>query len=365
MRQLHLYIPLLFFSLCINRTTQSAAPDIGVIQHSLAATGQGYFPVALRLADGRVAIVLRGGASHLGIKGRLDIVFSADEGKTWSKPAVVVDTPVDDRNPAFGQARDGTLVVSFFRTACYDAAGNYDDKLDKPVDTMLTRSADGGKTWSAPEPLDVSKIGWGSPYGRIVTLPDGAMLMNIYGGPVRKPSEKVNNAENHSYLFRSTDDGKTWSRFGQPGAKGFNETAVVRLSSGSLLAALRSDPAGETWLSDSKDEGRTWNEPRKVTPKAVHPADLTLLPDGRVLMVAGYRVGPFGVCGVVGDAKGAIDWAKHFTLVDNSASGDCGYPSTVMLTDGRAMTVYYVVGRKGKAENVAECGVAIYQIEAK
>src|SRR5437764_6501500 len=89
------------------------------LKRSLVVSGQGYFPVALRLQDGRIAVVLRGGAGHLGIQGRLDMVFSADEGKTWTKPTLVVDSPDDDRNPALGQAKDGTLVVGYWRTASY------------------------------------------------------------------------------------------------------------------------------------------------------------------------------------------------------------------------------------------------------
>src|SRR5947209_2453643 len=104
-------------------------------QRSLVVSGQGYFPVALRLQDGRIAVVLRGGAPHLGIQGRLDMVFSADEGKTWTKPSLVVDSPVDDRNPALGQAKDGTLIVGFWRTANYDENGRYNPKLDKPTST--------------------------------------------------------------------------------------------------------------------------------------------------------------------------------------------------------------------------------------
>jgi hypothetical protein len=82
------------------------------LERSLVVSGQGYFPVALRLRDGRIAVVLRGGAGHLGIRGRLDMVFSPDEGKSWTRPALVVDSPLDDRNPALGQARDGSLVVA-------------------------------------------------------------------------------------------------------------------------------------------------------------------------------------------------------------------------------------------------------------
>lgn len=121
-----------------------------LISRSLIVSGQGYFPVALRLKDGRIAVVLHSGAPHLSVHGRLDIVFSSDEGKTWSKPGVVASSPVDDRNPAFGQAADGTLVVAFWRTARYREDGTYDPKLDKPVNTWVTRSAGGGKTWSQP-----------------------------------------------------------------------------------------------------------------------------------------------------------------------------------------------------------------------
>src|SRR5260221_10375529 len=90
----------------------SPVPAIPV-ERILAVSGQGYFPVALRLRDGRIAVVLRGGGAHLSIHGRLDMIFSSDDGQTWTKPAVVVDTPLDDRNPAFGQADDGALVVGF------------------------------------------------------------------------------------------------------------------------------------------------------------------------------------------------------------------------------------------------------------
>src|SRR5579863_2181379 len=46
--------------------------------------GQGHFPVACLLKNGQIAVVLRGGAPHIGIKGRLDIVTSNDQGRTWS-----------------------------------------------------------------------------------------------------------------------------------------------------------------------------------------------------------------------------------------------------------------------------------------
>jgi hypothetical protein len=338
-----------------------AAPP--ALERSLVVSGQGYFPVAQRLQDGRIAVVLRGGAGHLGIKGRLDMVFSSDEGKSWTRPALVVDTPLDDRNPALGQARDGSLVVAYLRLAKYDEQGRYNPKLDKPDSTWITRSEDGGKTWGESIPIDVSDIGWGSPFGKILTLPDGTMLLAIYGGPVRGPGEKVADSDN-SYLYHSADNGKTWKRFATIGGKGFNETALARLASGKLLAALRS-VRGELWLADSRDDGKSWGEPKKLAPVQVHPADLLVLPDKRVLLVTGYRVGPFGVRGLVGDSEGSFDWRQRFVLVNDATNGDCGYPSSVLLKDGRVLTVSYAVGSKDNPQWGVHCGAVTYPVPAK
>jgi len=42
------------------------------------------------------------------------IVRSTDQGKNWSKPETLIDTPSDDRHPAFVELKDGTVLCSFF-----------------------------------------------------------------------------------------------------------------------------------------------------------------------------------------------------------------------------------------------------------
>jgi hypothetical protein len=358
------YVVLCVLGLCGRGPATGQEHSVLELERTLVVSGQGYFPVALRLQDGRIAVVLRGGADHLGILGRLDIVFSDDEGISWSAPTVVVDSPLDDRNPAFGQAADGTLLVAFFRTAQYDDEGRYNPRLDKPMTTWITSSRDGGRTWLEPRQIDVSDISWGSPYGRMLLLEDGSLLMAIYGGPVRRPSDPPTQTvgPNHSYIYRSQDHGQTWTRYAGPiGApKQFSETALLRLNSGRIVAAMRSR-AGELWLAESEDQGRTWSEPRLLAPRDVHPADLVLLRDGRALLVAGYRVGPYGVRGVVADDAGNFDWARHFVLVNDARSRDCGYPSSVLLRDGRVLTVYYATGSKEFPQWRVHCGAVTYR----
>jgi hypothetical protein len=85
--------------------------------------GLGYFPVAISLKNGDVLAVVRGGAAHVGVKGRLDLVRSTDRGKTWSAPWTAVDEQFDDRNPAMGQLKDGTIVLAYVVASGYDATG--------------------------------------------------------------------------------------------------------------------------------------------------------------------------------------------------------------------------------------------------
>lgn len=312
------------------------------VERVLAVSGQGYFPVALRLRDGRIAVVHRAGGGHLTIHGRLDMIFSSDEGKTWTKPIVVVDSPIDDRNPAFGEADDGTLVVGFYKTATYDEQDHYNPKLDKEMSTWVTRSQDGGKTWSEPARIDCADIGIGSPYGHIIALPDKSLLMAVYGFALRPVGEKRDPERMHSYIYRSTDRGQTWSRLSEILApkEQLSETSLLRLPDGKILAAVRTR-GDETLQSESTDDGKTWSPPQPLAPRGILPADLTLLPDNRVLVTLGNRLGPFGVVGMVGDAQGKFDWTKRFALVTDAFNRDCGYPSNIVLSDGRVLTVYY------------------------
>ena len=338
------------------------AEPAGPIQQTIVTRGEGHFPVAVRLKDNRIAVVLRGGGPHLSIHGRLDIVFSSDEGKSWTKPTIVAADPAADvRNPAFGQAADGSLVVAYYRTTRYDENGKYNDSLDKPVNTWVTRSSDGGKTWTKPAEIDVSDIGWASPFGRIITRPDGTMFANFYGGAIRTSGQAAPKSS-FSYLYRSTDQGQTWQRYSTISPPGFDETGLIVLPSGRWLAALRSSgQSANLSISHSDGDGKSWSKPEPLSPPGFYTADFLLLPDQRVLLTMNRRSGPFGVEAVVGNPDGHFDWKNAFAVSEDAANPDCGYPSSVMLKDGRLTTFFYSATSRSDPKLGIHCAALTYR----
>ena len=84
-------------------------------------------------------------------------------------------------------------------------------------------------------------------------------------------------------------------------------------------------------VSRSTDGGVTWDEPSPVTNAREHPADLTLLANGWVILFFGVRHEPFGVQVLVSKDNGRA-WDKRRLIVcDDLGDNDLDYPSTVKL----------------------------------
>ena len=316
----------------------------------------GYFPVLIKLRDGSLAAVVRSGAPHIGAGGRIDLVRSLDGGKTWSSPRTIVYMPPDTRNPAFGQAVGGTLILAFAVTGPY-LKGEWQPPVSTRYTLWLTFSEDSGQTWFPPRPLKVSPLAYGSPYGKIVSLPDGTMLLPLY---------QWDEGRNYgSYVLRSRDDGWSWD---EPTlvAEGHNEAALTVLPNGTLLAVIR---RSDNSLSEcySEDGGRSWTPPQKLTEMSYHPADVIVLSSGRVLLTFGRRTEPYGAEAVLGEVEnGRVRWLwETRTLIEwRAANPDCGYPSSAQLDNGTIVTLVYGVGLKGDAVEDAFCVWIRYREDA-
>lgn len=337
------------------------------LHHATLVKGGGHFPVLIRLQNDELLGVVRGGAAHRGQAGRLDLLQSSDGGKTWNGPTVLVDGPTDDRNPGLGQLADGTIIAAFtVITWDYDTTGGEPKKTGQRNEGVHTmRSTDNGKTWSTPvrsegiAALYTKEAGAGmsgSPYGKIVQLADGTALMAVYFSFPGERGQEI-------WIFRSTDSGATW---GDPTLLGahFNETGIVVLRDGRVLAAMRSEVGRYLELIESTDGGRTWTAPTRITADHEHPADLIELTDGRMLLTYGQRNTPRGVEAILSSDGGRTwDPATKVKLAEEVKYGDNGYPSSVQIDDGSIVTMYYQVDHPEGALEGAKTKLVIWRAE--
>lgn len=294
--------------------------------------------------------------------GEAYLLRSTDEGRSWSEPVSVLRSHKPDGciNLSVGLTtlRDGTVLYP----ACDVRMTRKWDQHE--TDLIILRSADHGRTWSAPTP---AQAGVKEPfaYGRIIELSNGDVLCPVWG-------KRVAEEQWTSGLVRSQDGGRTWGGHVtiayDPDAAlapavpspdeyhcaGYNETTLLELPDGRLLAVLRQQgvQGGRRELDRamSADGGRTWSAPTRMELWGTSPS-LHLLPSGLVLL--GYRnhlgnpqgLGEPGV-GVSLSHDNGLTWSGHMLLEDPKGHRyahefEAGYPAFLPLGDGSVLAVFY------------------------
>jgi hypothetical protein len=302
----------------------------------------GFFPVLQKLPDGRIVAVVRR-EPHLSIYGNLAVAFSNDNGLNWSDLQTAAQGTGDHRNPAMGLTAHGRILIAMVRIHAYDAEGNWTPAVSSaPSEPLLVHSDDSGKTWTSPQPMQAPDWLDGSPHGQMVTLPDGSILMSVYGSFSGEPRK-----ETCSGVLRSNDNGESWELLSVL-AEGFNETSLCLLPSGRLFAMLRAETRkANLWHAVSSDGGKTWSSPIELTDDQQHPGNVILLPTGELLLTYGHRQFPYGVqCRLSRDEGATWLSPKRFILSADAITEDCGYPSSIVTEDGHILTTYYSIGTR-------------------
>jgi Neuraminidase (sialidase) len=300
------------------------------------------WPNLATLRDGTIVATIFSKPSHGRAEGDAECWVTSD-GLFWSKRGTAAphEDSANRMNLAAGVANNGDLLVlSSGWTLKKDDKG----KVLSLVDILapwVCRSSDGGATWTVDKksfPRAAEGRTEFIPFGDVLPGGDGALRVACYARDNKTRQDGV-------WFFHSADDGKTW-RVQSQISDANNETAIFHLGSGKWLAAARS--LGKTKqrldLFRSDDDGKTWTFAEPVSGASQHPGHLMRLKDGRLLVTYGNRIkGQQGVL-VRLSADDGKTWGEPLTLVNDLVSGDCGYPASAQMRDGKVLSAYYSNG---------------------
>jgi hypothetical protein len=315
------------------------------------------WPAIARAANGDIVVMFTRTEEHLGPNGEILLSRSTDNGQTWLPPAIVYDTPLDDRESGITLLNDGNL-LAHYRSVLWTPE-NYINLPDNAYETSLLGkwiyyvqqpeykaaapfngswhavSEDAGLTWSAAVP------GKDSIHGGL-QLADGSCLVAAYrddGGHIGVYAADAPLGE-YEKVATVTFPRRDTIRFGEP--------HILQMTSGRILMMIRAtaipyddeSPRCYLWGTYSDDNGRTWADPYE-TPLWGFPPHLTQLADGRILCTYGYRRPPYGQRAAI--SNDGVTWLKanEFILRDDAPNKDLGYPVSIELEPGRILSVYY------------------------
>ena len=321
------------------------------------------WPSIMKTKSGELIVVFSGNRDeHVCPYGITQMIRSTDNGKTWSAPETINNTPLDDRDAGILETKSGAWVVSWFTSMAFDNERIYarypeykrhrekltEETIDFWLGNWTRRSTDQGKTWEEP-------------VKQMVTAPHGTIQLNderlLYVGTTSINGEKKLGVE------ESKDEGKTWELLATiPIANKdlidpYSEPHVVELRNGKLVAMFRYQPSdrSKSFLrqTESIDGGKTWSITQKTNVWG-YPPHLLKLKNDWLLLSYGVRKMPYSERVSISKDGGKTWDIENEILLSLSETDDLGYPASVELDDGSILTIYYQIDKSGEKTSLMQ-----------
>ena len=317
------------------------------------------WPTVAKLKDGTLAAVFSGRRTrHIDPFGTTMISYSKDEGRTWTNPAAVIDTPLDDRDGGICVTENGNVFVTSFNNSIAQQRewANWHDRTEaqtkmyhayldmlteqdekKYLGSLMVESLD-GYTFSEPYKVPIS-----APHGPIL-LPNGAML---YVG------REFDNPDHTKLGVYKSQDGRNWGQISiikegkTKNGLGICEPHAIAFESGKIVVLFRKEgkfldnEAGQeitTLQCESVDGGYTFSEPKRMLEGA--PPFLFRHSTGTIICAYAYRKKPYAQRVVFSNDE-CKTWSESFDINTDAKFFDLGYHSVAELSDGSLISVYY------------------------
>jgi predicted neuraminidase len=196
----------------------------------------------------------------------------------------------------------------------------------------VRRSRDNGQTWAPSEQLPAGLLG--PIKDKPIQRADGTVLAGT-------------SVESHrawaGWVERSTDDGKTWRRFGPiavPGKPyGLIQPTLYERQDKTVIALCRSRGIGFICQAESKDGGQTWSAARPTAlPNPNSGIDAVRAAGGDVYLAYNPTKRGRSPLSVARSGDDGKTWKTVATLEDQP--GEFSYPAIIQAQDGRLHVTY-------------------------
>jgi len=336
------------------------------------------WPTITRLQNGKIAVVASGfRLRHVCPFGKTVISYSEDEGETYTLPAPVIDTPLDDRDGGILAYGDKNVIVTSFNNLVEMQRGRksadayalaYLDTVTPEEEqtyygTTYRVSHDCGVTFG---PIHKSPVS--SPHGPL-EMPDGSILWvgRLSEGDRTDDTDAIYAAKINPETGDSEIIGKIDNLESENGTRLTScEPHTILLDDGRLLTHIRVQaPAPNRtftiYQSESSDGGKTWTKPYAILDRlGGSPPHIFRHSSGMLICTYADREHPTAIKAMFSTDNGATWDTGHLLYVtpydrekdlkmpasghmsdSTTVAWDIGYPSTVETRDGDLLTVFY------------------------
>jgi hypothetical protein len=241
--------------------------------------------------------------------GRISYSLSSDEGQTWSPAETLYDGPEDDRDPSIVQLKSGRILCNYFSLRS-KTGGGYEG-----LGSWMVFSDDQGKTWSEPRQISKShycsspirelssgrlilglytedgkksqgSVAFSDDGGKTwqseVLIDNGGIQLDAETDIIELKDRTLYAAQRPQMSFAtSTDRGETWT-VSQPMGFPGHCPYFLRTRDDVILLAFR---LPNTSLRFSRDECKTWSDNVVIDEVIGAYPSMVNLRDGSVLVV--------------------------------------------------------------------------------
>lgn len=281
---------------------------------------------------------------------------STDQGRTWGKRTVVAQLTNRRRDGWLNcskllRLQDKSILLAIDCIPQNPPPGAHHFWSNNRAVIWLFRSQDNGRSWKGPEKTSIR----GGIVPSIAQLRDGTLLVGI------TRFEEENRWRQYQLVFRSTDNGKTWTgpiTVAKHPKRQPNEGDFVQLDTGEVVCYMRDDEPGVTngLKAVSRDGGRTWGPLYGSGPWLYSGRpDVGRLSTGQILLTTRVGRPQAGHClGVYVETQkmallptplsGPVTAGAFAAVIDDDTSPrpDWGYSGWVELPDGSVYAAQYI-----------------------